>query len=140
MPRAVSFDDQAQVYLVPDLAEECDKSDLWFSPLEIQGFKHRVATVVRRVMASDITMAQYAEINAEETHAFMGLEAYLTTEMPRVIARRRLAVSRAVLAEQRRQLRAGVSDPDAMVRASEAESAPSLKRSRIIALIHAEKR
>lgn len=126
---------------VRDLSAEDCRSDLWYSGREMKGFKHLAAWTIRRIVGSgEVTMAQYAEMNAEDTSAFLGLEAYLSPETNRNIFLRRRSIATAVLAEQLRQAARGARDPDGLAKASMAVSDVATKRARIVALIHADKR
>ena len=75
-----------------------------------------------------------------DTSVFMGLENFLTdTSFQQVILRRK-AIRRTVIFEQRRQLNAGIYNPDEIAQVSGAESGCSVKRAHIIGLIHSSNR
>lgn len=138
--RRVSFTGQTDIIVVKDLSEQ-HKTDLWFTRCEMKTFKCQAALQLRNIESHNLTMAQYAEMNAQDTSAFMGLETYLSTTTTANIKARRLAVWAAVLAEQHRQREetGGVcDDPAKVARVSLRETAVSQKRARIIALIHAD--
>ena len=89
---------------------------------------------------NNMTMAQFTELNANETSAFMGLENYLSETTTREIKYQRDAIRRQVLHEHGWQIREGMHDPDAIASNSEAASDWSRKRAGIIALIHTDQR
>mmetsp|Transcript_23815 Transcript_23815/g.57422 ORF Transcript_23815/g.57422 Transcript_23815/m.57422 type:complete len:154 (-) Transcript_23815:66-527(-) len=115
-----------------------DRSKLWYSNKEIKSFSHQAASILSEIL-SVMTMAQYAEINAGDTSAFLGFESYLFRSGCRSIKQRREALRSAILVEQDRQIRLGISDPDAFVKVSEGLSSYSQRRAQLIGLIHAEK-
>eukprot|EP00579_Thalassiosira_antarctica_P021681 CAMPEP_0201972422 /NCGR_PEP_ID=MMETSP0904-20121228/41665_1 /ASSEMBLY_ACC=CAM_ASM_000553 /TAXON_ID=420261 /ORGANISM="Thalassiosira antarctica, Strain CCMP982" /LENGTH=87 /DNA_ID=CAMNT_0048522251 /DNA_START=357 /DNA_END=620 /DNA_ORIENTATION=- len=86
-----------------------------------------------------MTMAQYAEMNIQDTSAFMGLEKYMSKKTKKEIVYKREALYRTVHSEQQRQFEADIYDPDAMAKISQGWSDWSRKRAEIIGLIHAEK-
>jgi hypothetical protein len=124
-----------EITIVENLTHK-HKDDLWYSLHEMDSFKDRVMFKLRAVKAKGMTVYQYAERNHEDTSAFMGLESYFTDTTSQKIKDQRRVVHRAVFLEQKRQLRAGIYDPDVMAIVSQAQSDWSWKRARIIALIH----
>ena len=136
--RRVSFSPQIELKYVKNLALEVHKSELWFTDRDVKLFKVRMASTLKAI-SSTMTMAQYAELNSNNTSAFLGLENYLSSTTPREIFRRRRAVATAVLAEHQRQSDEGMCDPAAIARVSEAESEVSRRRARLIGLLHADK-
>ena len=87
-----------------------------------------------------MTMAQYAEMNIQDTSAFMGFEQHMSKKTKKEIVYKRGALFRAVHSEQQRQFEAGIYDPDVTAKISLRCSAWSRKRAQLIGLIHAEKR
>ena len=85
-------------------------------------------------------MAQYAEMNVDDTHSFLGLETYLSNATTREIRHQRRALQEAVLAEQQRQIDVGIFDPEMLASVSEGRSEWCRTRSHIIGLIHAEEK
>jgi len=136
MPR-VSFAADLEMKFIKNLTYE-HGDDLWFSRQEIKSFKYQTACMLKTIFSKNMTMAQYAELNAHETSAFMGLEKFLSRETSREIKYQRDALRMAILYEQQRQIEAGIYDPDTMANISEVASAWCRKRSRIIALLHAD--
>lgn len=138
--RRVTFVETIDVKFVEDLSFEY-KPELWFTHLELRCFQHRTKQLVAAIQSSNtMTMASFAEMNVEDTSAFMGLECYLTDAMPLKIASRRKAVVRAVMSEQERQRRACVYDPDEMAHVSLPVTELARKRASIIGLLHTDKR
>lgn len=62
----VSFTDSVGITEVDNLSCQY-KDDLWFTSCQIRGFKRNAALVLRRLATMNITMAQYAEMNVEDT-------------------------------------------------------------------------
>eukprot|EP00584_Thalassiosira_punctigera_P012284 CAMPEP_0172563282 /NCGR_PEP_ID=MMETSP1067-20121228/100211_1 /TAXON_ID=265564 ORGANISM="Thalassiosira punctigera, Strain Tpunct2005C2" /NCGR_SAMPLE_ID=MMETSP1067 /ASSEMBLY_ACC=CAM_ASM_000444 /LENGTH=139 /DNA_ID=CAMNT_0013353697 /DNA_START=68 /DNA_END=483 /DNA_ORIENTATION=+ len=93
---SVSFADHDEVKCVENLSRK-RKEDFWFSWSEIVAFAFDTIELLARIESSDITLAEYAEMNMGDTSAFMGLEDYLTPTTSDRIARRRQAVLEAVL-------------------------------------------
>ncbi|KAL7534860.1 hypothetical protein ACHAWF_004975 [Thalassiosira exigua] len=137
--RRVSFLGKTNVKIIDNLATE-HKADLWFTQRDINSFKERTILMLRALYARGMTVAQYADMNVQDTSAFMGLESHLTDITFERIVERRRRIAHAVISEQRRQDHAGVYDPITMSKISEAESNCSRKRARIIGLIHTDKR
>eukprot|EP01083_Nonionella_stella_P123184 371078_1 len=135
----VSFADDLQITFIANLTN-AHKDTLWFTNREMKHFKYQSAMILKALQLNNMTMAQFAELNANETSAFMGLENYLSETTTREIKYQRDAIRRQVLHEQDRQIREGVHDLDAMASVSEAASDWSRKRAGIIALIHTDKR
>lgn len=138
-PRRVFFTEEIDMKYIEDLTIE-HSEDLWFDEYEIRNFKYQTALMLRTIKASNMSMAQYAELHCDESSAFMGLESYLTETTTQEIRYQRRRIKDAVLHEQRRQCEAGVYDADALANVSKAASDWSRKRSVIIALLHADKR
>ena len=110
MRGGVTFADESEMKFVENLSNTY-KDELWFSHFEMQLFRRELAWLIKTISSSNITMAQFAEMNVRDTSAFLGLEAYLTKSSSRGVVERRRTIADAVLAEQRRQLAFGVSDP-----------------------------
>ena len=87
----------------------------------------------------DMTIAQLAEMNVQDTSVFLGLEKLFSDTTYREIERQKCMHRRGILSEQARQLRYGVYDADALGRVSEGTSDWSRRRARIIGLLHADK-
>ena len=85
----------------------------------------------------NMTLANYAEENIQDTSKFMGLEAYFSPEGMKKIRLQRGLVKRIVLAEQERQHRADIEDPESLARVSQEVSEWSRVRANVIGLIHA---
>ena len=133
--KRVSFVDTIEINFVENLSHK-HKDDLWYCGHEMNTIKFETDRVLRTLRANKMTMVQYAQLHIQETHAFMGLEGYMSATTAREIKYQRQNIRRAVLSEQHRQLRAGIYDPDAMTIVSRAASDWSCRRARIIALIH----
>jgi len=133
--KRVSFIDTTEINFVENLSHK-HKDDLWYCGHEMNTFKFETDRVLRTLRANKMTMVQYAELHIQETHAFMGLESYMSATTAREIKYQRQKIRRSVFIEQHRQLRTGIYDPDAMAIVSQAASDWSCKRARIIALIH----
>ncbi len=103
----------------------------------MDSFKVRATLLLRTISSHGMNTAQYAQVNVENTGAFMGLESHLTPSAAIRMRERRRAVGRAVRLEQSHQNLTGIFDPDAMRRASEAISGESFKRARVITRLHA---
>lgn len=87
----------------------------------------------------NVTMAKYAELNIEDTSAFLGLESHMTGTSYQEIKNRRKAICEAVLSEQARQWEEGIDDPEKLASISEVISDVSRMRGHIIGLLHADK-
>jgi len=87
-----------------------------------------------------MTVAQCADMNAQEMSLFMGLESYLleTTMLETYYQRR--AITSNILSEQERKLREGIYDPNSMTDVLVAALDWAMKRSQIITLLHSDKR
>lgn len=133
--RRVSFEDYTEITIVENLTHN-HKDDLWYSHHEMKSFPSEAAKELQILRAHQMTLAQYAHQNADETSAFLGLEKYFTDTLHQKIKDKRRVVRRAVFLEQQRQLRADIYDPDEMANVAMAASDWSWKRARIIALIH----
>ena len=59
-------------------------------------FKSKMALLLHNI-TSTMTMTEYAEMNAHDTSAFMGLENYLLPDRPQEIELRRRSIWNAVL-------------------------------------------
>ena len=53
-------------YFIEDLAPKY-KEDLWFTGDEIRSFRERAARVLGSIKSSGLTIAQWAEMNVDET-------------------------------------------------------------------------
>lgn len=134
----VSFANEIDIRFVEDLSCKY-KDELWFDHQDIKNFRVRPLLMLRALKAKNMTMVQFAEINAHETSAFMGLENFLSEETTRQIKLHRRATYRAVLREQMRQGETGIHDAKVMASVSEEASLWARTRAEIIALMHAEK-
>mmetsp|Transcript_15488 Transcript_15488/g.23498 ORF Transcript_15488/g.23498 Transcript_15488/m.23498 type:complete len:161 (+) Transcript_15488:127-609(+) len=133
----VTFADHFEAIFVENLSLKY-KPDLWLSSEEIDSILAGTVRSIQSIMAAtNTTFVQFAEMNVNDTSAFMGLEAYLSPNTARMIRLRRRALWAAVLREQQRQRVAGICDPEAISIISEELSEKSRKRSKIIAMIHA---
>lgn len=133
-----SFSDTSQLKVVENLTCEY-KSDLWYSDVEMDSFKYETALLLKKIK-SVMTVAQFAELNVQNTSRFMGLENHLTEQGCLRVVQRRKAICKAVLSEQDRQRREGISyDPDSMSKVAQAESELSRTRAFVIGLIHSQK-
>ncbi|KAL7536644.1 hypothetical protein ACHAXR_011039 [Thalassiosira sp. AJA248-18] len=135
----VSFANDFEVKFVEDLSDKY-KEVLWFSKRDIKKIKLQAAWIIKTIKANNMTVAQYAAQNIQETSVFMGLENYLSDTSTCEIRYQRRAMVRAVLIEQFRQLEEGIYDPDMMANVCLEASSWSTSRAQIIALLHAEKR
>ena len=135
--RRVSFIDQVDINFVESLACSEHRDDVWFSSEEMHSFKYQAALTLRAI-TSVMTMAEYAELHIQDTSAFLGFEKYLAASAFQDIENRRNAIIVAVLSEQGRQDRSGISDADALARVSQAVSDLSTRRAGIIGMIHAK--
>ncbi len=133
--RGVTFATEVDMTFIENLTFE-HKSTLWFSSLQLKSFNIQLTRLLRAIHTSDLSVAQYAELNASDTANFMGMENYLSKTSSNEIRYQRRAMRAAILLEQERQRGEGVYDPDAMASVSEAASDWSRKRSQLIALIH----
>lgn len=102
--------------------------------------KLRAKLLLRRIEAMGMTVAKFAEANLEDTSVWMGLETYLEDDTAGKIRRQRKLISAMVKKEQQRQNAAGINDPDAMAKVSEAVSKWSRTRAEVIGLLHADKK
>ena len=118
------------------------KHTLWYNDADIQSFKYQTAWLLRTIRANNMTMIQYAELNASQTAAFMGLENYLSDVTTKEIKIQRRAVREAVMYEQERQRELGlhVWDMDTMANISEVASAWGRERAEIVAALHVDRR
>lgn len=137
-PPRVAFADHYEMRVVENLTLE-HKGRLWFSGEEMDVIQQRTGRFMSGIVARDMTMAQFAEMNVHDTSTFLGLERYLSIQGVRDIRFRRRAIWRAVRLEQQRQTALGVCDPEAMAILATKESEISKKRARIIGLLHASK-
>eukprot|EP01083_Nonionella_stella_P099836 280855_1 len=135
----VSFSGDVDITFIQNLSYD-HKSDLWFTNREMKSFKYQTALILRSISSFDMTVAQFAEMNAQDTSAFLGLENYLSDTTSEKIKHRRNAICKGVLLEQKRQREAGICDPEAISMLSEAVSELSRRRAHIIGLLHMEKR
>ncbi len=133
----VSFAPRVELISIDDLALE-HKSDMWFSSEEMLFFKRSTALALHCIKSWNLTIAEYAEMHAQDTSAFMGLENHLSENATGGVRRRRDAIGRAVKTEQRRQADAGVGDPEALSAVAEYFSEFSRRRARVIGLLHAQ--
>ena len=137
-PPRVSFADNLEMITIENLSFK-HKDDLWFSSQEMNSFKHQIKMTLKSILSINMTIAQYAELNIQDTSAFMGLENYLSKDTTQEIGRRRGEIRRAILLEQQRQLDIGIDDPEAISILSEALSEKSRLRARMIGLLHDDK-
>lgn len=132
-----SFSETSRLKVVENLTCEY-KSDLWYSEIEMNSFKYETALLLKKIK-SVMPMAQYAELNVQSTSLFMGLENHLTEQGCQRVVQRRKAIWKAVLQEQERQRREGISyDPESMSKVAQAESELSRTRAVIIGMIHSQ--
>ncbi len=134
----VSFADTQDVTFVANLKHEF-KPKLWFSRTEMQLMWRDMTPLVREIIANNITIAQYAVMNAHDMSALMGLETYLIESSPGNIALRRWAVWDMVLSEQESQWQVSMYDPYEMASLSEAQTGLSARQARAIGKLHASK-
>ena len=127
--QSVAFAEESYLVIIESYI---GRYDLWYTGEEMQLFKWKIARKLQLIKSVGLTVAQYAELNIENTSSFLGLETYLTETGPQEVVERRRASKRAVLLEQTRQTRLGLNDPEAMARISERLSELSRMRSRII--------
>ena len=135
----VSFADHTKVIIFENYAL-MHKDKLWFTAHDVHLFKAQMAVKLGQISSSNMTVAQYAECNCDDTSVFMGLENYLLKNTPREIQFRRRAICEAVSFEQRRQLGSGIYDPDGVASVAAEISLLSRKRAYIIGLLHAQDR
>ena len=133
-PPRVSFANEIRIGFVERLSP-----DLWYSRREIQAFKFQTALILKMANERDMTIAQLAEMNVQDTSVFLGLEKVFSDTTYWEIERQKCMHRRGILSEQARQLRCGVYDADALGRVSEGTSDWSRRRARIIGLLHADK-
>ena len=131
----MSFANHLEMITIENLSLK-HKDDLWFSSQEMNSFKHHTIMTLKSILSINTTVAQYAELNIQETSAFMGLENYLSKDTTQGIGHRRGSIRRAVLLEQQRQLDIGIDDPEAMSIISKVLSEKSRLRARMIGLLH----
>lgn len=136
---SVTFEEHIEITFVESLIQE-HKSDLWYSCRQMKSFKCHSALLLRKIQSMGTSLADFAQSNLDDTSSWMGLEAYLTEKSASSVERRRERIVAAVVREHRRQVRAGIHDPDALARVSAAESEASHQRARIIALLHDERK
>ena len=134
----VSFADHNEIVFIENLSHKY-KAELWFTDSEMKSFKTQTVLLLINIK-TNMTMAQYAEMNVQDTSAFMGLEKFMSKKTPKEIVYKREALYRTVHSEQQRQFESGIDDPDVMAKISLGWSDWSRKRANIIGLIHAEKR
>mmetsp|Transcript_27038 Transcript_27038/g.51116 ORF Transcript_27038/g.51116 Transcript_27038/m.51116 type:complete len:176 (-) Transcript_27038:256-783(-) len=134
-PPRVHFADQLSVTFIANLSLQY-KYDMWYTEREMTSFRHQTGTLLRSILSSDMTVAQYAEMNMHDTSAFMGLERYFSQNRSRETDRLRREICREVIAEQQRHMDAGIYDPEATSIVSEGLSEKSRRRARIIGLLH----
>ena len=133
----VSFADNAEIVFIENLSYKY-KADLWFTAREMKSFKSQTVSLLINIK-TNMNMAQYAEMNIQDTSVFMGLEKFMSKKTPKEIVYKRDALYRTVHSEQQRQFEAGIYDPDIMSKISLGWSDWSRKRAQLIGLIHAEK-
>mmetsp|Transcript_14223 Transcript_14223/g.30385 ORF Transcript_14223/g.30385 Transcript_14223/m.30385 type:complete len:176 (+) Transcript_14223:81-608(+) len=134
-PPRVSFAEQLNVTFIENLSLQY-KYDLWYTEREMISFRYQAGKLLSSILSSDMTVAQYAEMNMHDTSTFMGLERYFSQNKSRETARLRREICREVIAEQQRQMDAGIYDPEATSLVSEGLSEKSRRRARIIGLLH----
>ncbi len=61
-----------------------------------------------------MTMTEYVEINTHNTSTFMGLDNYLSPDMPQKIKMRKRSIWNTVLSEQSFQIDANIKNPEAI--------------------------
>ena len=131
----VSFADTVHITYVEDLSYEY-RDDLYLSREEMELMRHSTARLAKRLSL----MAQHrVEVHLAVTSTILGLEAYLTKNMPREIRRRKKAYCNLVLEEQERQLDADFQDAERMASIAMKESEKSRERALFIGLLHEDK-
>ena len=133
---SVVFKQEIEVKFVKSLVTEY-KDELWFSERDMKQFQVKTMLALQQIRSKqNITVAEYAENNIDDTSQFMGLERYLTNDAPVEIAMRQKRLRKAILREQDRQICHGLHDPDAMSIVSQEKSEWARKRARIIGMLH----
>eukprot|EP00585_Thalassiosira_rotula_P006719 CAMPEP_0196139922 /NCGR_PEP_ID=MMETSP0910-20130528/7027_1 /TAXON_ID=49265 /ORGANISM="Thalassiosira rotula, Strain GSO102" /LENGTH=90 /DNA_ID=CAMNT_0041400713 /DNA_START=98 /DNA_END=367 /DNA_ORIENTATION=+ len=67
----VSFEGYATVKYIENLSLKY-KADLWFSSAELETFKIKATKMLRSISSSGMSIAQYAQMNVNDTSTFMG--------------------------------------------------------------------
>lgn len=137
--QSVTFEEHIEITFIESLIHK-HKSDLWWTGREMKSFQHRAAALLNKMKSMNMTLADFAESNLEDTSSWMGLETYMTDNAARMVRSRRKSIVTAVLEEYDRQDGTGIYDPDALARVSAAASDVSRQRARVIALLHDERR
>lgn len=122
----VRFADQPKVELVRDVTKY--KKSLWFTKNEFESFIYQAELEARDLTPEDLYH--------HETSTFLGLECYLTQSMARETMLRKRFHINAVLSMHRRQRLTGTRDPDKLARLSQALSEWSVRRARLIGVLH----
>ena len=131
----VSFADTVHITYVEDLSYEY-RDDLYLGREEMELMRYNAALLAKRLSL----MAQHrVEVHLADTSTILGLEAYLTKNMPREIRRRKKAYCNLVLEEQERQLDADFQDAERMASIAMKESEKSRERALFIGLLHEHK-
>ena len=134
----VSFAKEVEAKIVERLRDKY-KDGLWFSSREMASIKNQTAQDLRNILVKHGgTTHHYANANLTNTSVFMDLEpSFFSINTPMEIKYRRYAIAQAVRLEQRRQLDAGVNDPEIMANACMQISRLSRTRANVIGLLHA---
>ncbi len=98
-------------------------------------FKRKTALLLHSI-TSTMTMTKYAKMNTHDTSTFMGLENYLSPYRPQEIYLKQRSIWNAVLSEQQRQIDADIEDLKAISIVAKPVSDLSMKRTRIVSLLH----
>ena len=132
----VGFKNGIEVKHVKNLAREY-KNELWFSRHDMKLFRVENMSALKQIKSrQNMTLAEYAEKNIDDTSQFMGLESYLTDDAPVEISMRRKRLREAILKEQECQIYYGLHDPERMSIVSQEKSEWARMRARIIGLLH----
>ena len=118
----VSFAVESQTMFFKKASPE-HRNDLWHTKLELLSFRFEA----RKLMLETAR-------EARDMHGPTGYENYLKS--PTEVSRRRQIHTRVILSEQSGQFLAGVRDPNALARISEANSGWCLAIARTTALVH----
>lgn len=137
--KRVTFSDQSTVRFVEYHSPE-HKAVIWLSQEEVSYTKLRNKMILNTLRENDLTVAQFAKMNMDDTSTFLGLERYFSDTTSQEILHRRSAVRDAVLSEQGRQRRTGEYDADKIARVAMVESATCRKRAHMIGLLHCDAR
>ena len=119
----VSFAGELQTIFFKKASPE-HRNDLWHTKCELLSFRCEARKL----------MLETAREAAHNMHGPTGYENYLKS--PTEVSHRRQIHTRVILSKQSGQFLAGVSDPDALARISEANCGWCLATARTTALVH----